>query len=103
MSTMQAVVADPNSAERLVIRDVPAPSPAPFEALVRVAAISLNRGETRGAFQSEVPWQPGWDAAGVVEQPAADGSGPPAGARVVGIIPNGAWAQQVAIPTFHRI
>ena len=99
MSTIQAVVADPQRAERLVIREVPAPSPAPSEALVRVAAISLNRGETRRAFQSETPWQPGWDAAGVVVKPAADGSGPPAGARVVGLMGSGAWAEQVAVPT----
>jgi NADPH:quinone reductase-like Zn-dependent oxidoreductase len=99
MSTMQAVVADPHRAERLVIQQVPAPVPAPSEAIVRVAAISLNRGETRRAFQSETAWQPGWDAAGVVEQAAADGSGPPAGTRVVGLMRSGAWAQQVAIPT----
>lgn len=43
MSTNRAVVADPHSAERLVIQDIPAPSPAPSEAVVRVAAISLNR------------------------------------------------------------
>lgn len=99
MSTIQAVVADPQQAERLVIRDVAAPSPAPSEAIVRVAAISLNRGETRRAFQSETAWQPGWDAAGVVEQPAADGSGPSAGARVVGLMRSGAWSERVAIPT----
>ncbi len=99
MSTIQAVIADPKSAERLVIREVPAPSPTPSEAVVRVAAISLNRGETRRALQSEEAWQPGWDAAGVVEQAAADGSGPPAGARVVGLMRSGAWAEQVAIPT----
>ncbi len=99
MSTIQAVVADPHSAKRLVIREVSGPSPVPSEAMVRVAAISLNRGETRRAYQSEVAWQPGWDAAGVVEQAAADGSGPPAGARVVGLMRSGAWAEQVAIPT----
>jgi NADPH:quinone reductase-like Zn-dependent oxidoreductase len=37
--------------------------------------------------------------AGVVEQAAADGSGPPRGARVVGIVRNGAWAQRVAVAT----
>ena len=99
MSAIRAVVADPERAERLVIQDVPAPSPAPSEAVVRVAAISLNRGETRRAMQSEIAWQPGWDAAGVVEHAAADGSGPPAGARVVGLMRSGAWAEQVAIPT----
>jgi NADPH:quinone reductase-like Zn-dependent oxidoreductase len=33
---------------------------------------------------------------------AADGSGPPAGTRVVGFLPSGAWAEQVAVPT-HAI
>jgi NADPH2:quinone reductase len=43
--------------------------------------------------------RPGWDLAGTVEQAAADGSGPPRGARVVGILDSGAWAQLVAVPT----
>jgi NADPH:quinone reductase-like Zn-dependent oxidoreductase len=41
----------------------------------------------------------GWDLAGVVEAPAADGSGPPRGARVVGLVSRGAWAKLVAVPT----
>ena len=38
----------------------------------------------------------GWDVAGVVER--ADGSGPSAGARVVGLAGTGAWAQLAAVP-----
>lgn len=34
---------------------------------------------------------------GIVEQPAMDGSGPPAGARVVGLAQAG-WAELVALP-----
>jgi len=37
--------------------------------------------------------------AGVVRAPAADGSGPPAGARVVGLVPAGAWAELAAVST----
>ena len=44
---------------------------------------------------AEPGWRPGWDFAGVVEREAADGSGPKAGARVVGLLPNGAWAERV--------
>src|SRR5204863_5429015 len=39
------------------------------------------------------------DAAGVIHRSAADGSGPPEGTRVVGLIDPGAWAQLAAIPT----
>ncbi|MGQ4807618.1 hypothetical protein NKDENANG_00972 [Candidatus Entotheonellaceae bacterium PAL068K] len=99
MNAIQAVVADPHIPERLAIRQVAPPSPATSEATVRVVAISLNRGETRRALQSHTVWQPGWDLAGTVEQAAADGSGPQAGTRVVGLMRTGAWAEQVAVPT----
>ncbi len=36
MSTIKAVVADPNIPGRLAIREVEAPTPAPTEAVVRV-------------------------------------------------------------------
>jgi NADPH:quinone reductase-like Zn-dependent oxidoreductase len=75
------------------------PTAAATEALVRVAAISLNRGETRRAMEAAESWHPGWDLAGVIEQAAADGSGPPAGARVVGLVRSGAWAEYAAVPT----
>lgn len=99
MTSIRAVVVDPSAAGRLVIRDVEYPSPAPSEALVRVKAISLNRGEVRTASMAEAGWRPGWDVAGVVEKQAADGSGPRAGARVVGMLVDGAWAEVVAVPT----
>jgi NADPH2:quinone reductase len=99
MSTIKAVFADPHIPDRLAIRDATAPVPAPAEAVVRVMAISLNRGETRRALQTDTVWRPGWDLAGIVEHAAADGSGPPAGARVVGLLRTGAWAERVAVPT----
>jgi len=91
------VLVDPEAPGRLVIRPVDEPTPARNEAIVRVRAISLNRGEVRRSTTAAAGWRPGWDLAGVVERAAADGSGPAAGARVVGILTEGAWAERVAV------
>ena len=96
---MRAVVVDPASEGRLSVAEVEEPEPAPSEALVRVAAVSLNRGEVRRAEAAEPGFRPGWDLAGTVERPAADGSGPGEGTRVVGFLPSGAWAELAAVPT----
>jgi NADPH:quinone reductase-like Zn-dependent oxidoreductase len=93
---VRAVVVDPSAPGKLAIKPVELRDPDRDELAARVTAISLNRGETRRAVQQAEPgWRPGWDFAGVVETAAADGSGPRAGTRVVGILPSGAWAERV--------
>jgi len=100
---IRAVVVDPNVPERLAIKPVELRDPDRDEVAVRVTAVSLNRGETRRALQQAEPgWRPGWDFVGVVETAATDGSGPGVGARVVGILPSGAWAERVNCRT-HAI
>jgi NADPH:quinone reductase len=96
---VNAVVVDRSAPGGLSLRAVPEPAPLRSEALVRVHAISLNRGEVRRARAAEDGWRPGWDIAGTVERAAADGSGPPAGTRVVGLLETAAWAERVAVPT----
>jgi len=93
---IRAVVVDPTAPGKLAVKPVELRDPDRDEVGVRVTAISLNRGETRRALQvADAGWRPGWDFAGVVERAAADGSSPPEGTRVVGILPSGAWAERV--------
>ena len=95
---MRAVVV--GDAGRLAVASVAPPEPGPGEALIQVAAISLNRGEVKTALAAQPGWRPGWDFAGTVVQAAADGKGPAAGTRVVGAAPAGAWCDYVAASPF---
>ncbi len=96
---IRAVVVDRNHPDRLVLQEVSPPVPLPHEAIVRVAAFSLNRGEIRRSLTAESGWRPGWDFAGTIEIAAADGSGFPVGTRVVGFLLAGAWAERVTVAT----
>jgi NADPH:quinone reductase len=97
---MRAVIYDPEARANLRLADVDEPVAAESQALIEVRAIALNFGEVHFIDQMRKPGEvPGWDAAGVVVQAAADGSGPPVGSRVVGFDGAGGWAEQRAVPT----
>lgn len=81
------------------LAEAPDPTPGSDEALVRVRSFSLNRGEVLDLATGEPGRLVGWDVAGEIEQAAPDGGGPPAGARVFGLVRRGAWAERVAVPT----
>ena len=93
---MRAIVASA-TAPHAELSQVPDPEPLPDQALVEVKAISLNRGEVRRLSSMAPGTVTGWDLAGVIRRRAGDGSGPPAGARVVGLMNPGAWAELAAV------
>lgn len=95
---MKAVVVTPDAPGRLALGEAGEPRPNSNQTVVSVRAMSLNRGEVRRAQAAEPGTQIGWDLAGVVEAAAADGQGPPVGARVVGFSPAMCgWAERVAV------
>jgi NADPH:quinone reductase-like Zn-dependent oxidoreductase len=99
---MLAVVNTPGGAAPVAIREMAEPEPAANEALVAVHTFSLNRGEMRLFQVRHEGWRPGQDIAGAVVQQAADGSGLPAGTRVVCLTDWEGWAERAAVPS-HRM
>ena len=105
---MRAVIVDPKQAGRLLLGNAAPPRPAYTEALVRVLAFSLNRGEVRMTRAPRPNWRPGWDLAGTVEKAAEDGSGPPVGhgsSAYSGPGPGPRWRQfrPMRWPRFRRM
>ncbi|MEQ7129050.1 zinc-binding dehydrogenase [Actinopolymorpha sp. B11F2] len=96
---MRALVADPSAPHGLRLAEAPEPVPAPGQALVKVAATSLNYGELSGAKHQVPGTVLGWDCAGTLVRAASDGSGPAKGSRVVTFGGQGAWAELRAADT----
>ena len=92
---MRAMV---KGAERLELREIDEPRPSSDELLVRIEAVSLNRGEIRTVAHAREGTVPGWDVAGTVVRGAADGKGPAEGTRVAAILRSGGWAEMAAVP-----
>ena len=96
---MRALLTTGKDDPGLALGEAPEPTPASNEALVALSATSLNRGEVRHLADEAPGTLLGWDVVGTVNTPAADGSGPGVGTRVVGIVDGAGWAELVAVPT----
>lgn len=89
--------------EVLVLRQVPDPDPGPEEVLVRVRATALNRADLlqrRGRYPAppDAPADvPGLEFAGEVLRGGARARLLPTGARVMGILGGGGYAERVCV------
>jgi NADPH:quinone reductase-like Zn-dependent oxidoreductase len=96
---MRGLVTDSSAAGGLRLADdLPEPEPAGNELVLSVRAFSINAGEVSLIEQRPDGWRPGQDTSGVVLRAAADGSGPPAGARVVAYPEWQGWAERIVVP-----
>jgi NADPH:quinone reductase len=98
---MRAYIADPGHPAGMSMVDVAEPvASRPDHVIIQVVSTSVNRGEVT-RMQAWAPGRVlGWDLAGYVRAPAADGSGPVAGTAVFGWTNGtGSWAEQAAVAT----
>jgi NADPH:quinone reductase-like Zn-dependent oxidoreductase len=96
--SMRALIVDPSAPEAVRLAEAPEPLVGSSQVLVDVHHVSLNHGDLNDARSGRVPPGAvlGSDAAGVVAQSAADGSGPDAGTRVLALA-QGAFADRTAV------
>jgi NADPH:quinone reductase len=99
---MLGYVTRPSGPGGIVLAEVPEPEPGKHDVVIEVGAYAVNRGELSLIERRTDGWAPGQDVAGVVISGAADGTGPAAGTRVVGIADQGGWSERVAVPA-HRV
>lgn len=89
-------------AEVLSYRDVEKPSPGANEALVKLEAIGVNFIDVyhrTGLYPLPLPFTPGSEAAGTVEEVGADVNDIQVGDRVAYAMALGAYAEYAAVPT----
>src|SRR5215210_6494058 len=110
--TMRAITLEDFDSSPGLREDLPAPTPADNEVLVRVRASSVNpvdnsiaAGMLKDMVEHEFPIVLGRDFAGVVEQAGSEVSGLSEGDEGFGFVPgmgptvhNGSWAELIAVP-----
>src|SRR2546430_8125706 len=89
---------------QLVFNDVPTPAIAPGEILVKIKSTAVNHldlvkasGTAREIFPLDLPWIPGHEFSGIVEQTGSDVAAYAPGDAVFGVSGLGAYAEFLAV------
>jgi NADPH2:quinone reductase len=92
--------------EKLELANVPAPTPGPRQALVKVAAAGVNFIDIyfrTGLYKSDFPIALGNEAAGTVEAVGAEVTEVAPGDRVAYAMLRGAYAEYVVVPSWQLV
>lgn len=92
--------------EVMQLEDIPAPTPADDEILIRQYAIGVNYIDTyqrTGAFKLPLPFTPGMEAAGVVKAVGAAVTDFKPGDRAAYTMTPGAYAEFAAVPAANAV
>ncbi|MEE1791525.1 zinc-binding dehydrogenase [Streptomyces sp. BE308] len=100
---MRALVPTGNPETLTMLGKVDPPAQRRHESLVRVTHVALNRADFLYLGDPSATFRPGIDAAGVVANAAADGSGPSEGSRVVLHLPSGGGAAEYVAAAADRL
>lgn len=87
--------------EQLVLAEAPIPSPGPGQALVKVAASGVNFIDVyfrTGLYKAELPFTPGSEGAGVVDNVGEGVAAPKPGDRVAWAMVRGSYAEYALVP-----
>src|SRR5579875_1705413 len=98
---------DYGDSDQLRYEDIPMPEPGPNEALVKVAATSINpidwklrSGAMKGRMQLNLPYIPGRDVAGTVVRVGTDVRNLQPGQTVIGLV-NNSYAEYLTANADH--
>ncbi len=104
---MRAVqVQEVGGPEKLQLADVPKPSPAPGEALIKIAAAGVNFIDIyhrTGLYKLDLPFIVGSEAAGTVERTGQNVTEVAVGDRVASAAVRGAYAEYAIVPAWQLI
>ena len=102
----QIQVSEPGGPERMVLADVPVPTPGPGQALVRIAASGVNFIDVyfrTGLYKADRPITIGSEASGVIEQVGPGVTDFAPGDRVAYAMTRGSYAEYATVPAAQLV
>ncbi len=102
----QIQVSEPGGPERMVVADVPTPSPGPGQALVRIVASGVNFIDVyfrTGLYKADQPITLGSEGAGVVERVGPGVTDCSPGDRVAYVMARGSYADYAVVPAAQLV